>query len=51
MTIRITGTGSYIPSLIKKNSDFRGHSFYTIEGNAIDRESLEFLKEGMQKNT
>ena len=36
MTIRITGTGSYIPSLIKKNSDFRGHSFYTIEGNAID---------------
>ena len=36
MTIRITGTGSYIPSLIKKNSDFRGHSFYTIEGNVID---------------
>ena len=36
MTIRITGTGSYIPSIIKKNSDFRGHSFYTIEGNAID---------------
>ena len=36
MTIRITGTGSYIPSLIKKNSDFRDHSFYTIEGNAID---------------
>ena len=36
MTIRITGTGSYIPSLIKKNRDFRGHSFYTIEGNAID---------------
>ena len=36
MTIRITGTGSYIPEIIKKNSDFRGHSFYTIEGNAID---------------
>ena len=36
MTIRITGTGSYIPSIIKKNSDFSGHSFYTIEGNAID---------------
>ena len=36
MTIRITGTGSYIPEIIKKNSDFRDHSFYTIEGNEID---------------
>ena len=36
MKIRITGTGSYIPEHIQKNSAFKAHSFYTIEGESID---------------
>ena len=36
MSIRITGTGSYIPELIQKNNDFQDREFYTIEGEAID---------------
>lgn len=36
MSIQITGTGSYIPELIRKNSAFSQQSFYTIEGQAID---------------
>ena len=36
MKIRITGTGSYVPEHIQKNSAFKAHSFYTIEGESID---------------
>lgn len=36
MKIKITGTGSYIPEIIKKNSDFGGKNFYDIDGKAID---------------
>jgi len=36
MKIRITGTGSYVPEYIQKNSAFKAHSFYTIEGEPID---------------
>lgn len=36
MSIQITGTGSYIPELIQKNSDFKEQSFYTVEGQVID---------------
>ncbi|MDG1779088.1 MAG: ketoacyl-ACP synthase III [Flavobacteriaceae bacterium] len=36
MSIRITGTGSYIPDLVQKNNDFISSEFYTIEGEAID---------------
>ncbi len=35
MKIRITGTGSYIPEIVKKNSDFSQQSFYTIDGEPI----------------
>lgn len=31
----ITGTGSYIPTVIKKNSDFLQNKFYTEEGQLI----------------
>ena len=34
MNIHITGTGSYIPEVIKKNSDFSNHSFFNIEGDS-----------------
>ena len=36
MNIHITGTGSYIPDIIKKNSDFSNHSFFSIEGDSIE---------------
>ena len=36
MSIHITGTGSYIPEIIKKNSDFSNHSFFSIEGDSIE---------------
>ena len=36
MKIKITGTGSYIPEIIKKNSDFSKKKFYDIDGKAID---------------
>ena len=36
MSIRITGTGSYIPELIKKNNAFINRDFYTLEGESIE---------------
>jgi 3-oxoacyl-[acyl-carrier-protein] synthase III len=33
----ITGTGCYIPEIMKKNSDFSGNEFYTEEGIPMDR--------------
>ncbi|MGB0185537.1 MAG: 3-oxoacyl-ACP synthase III family protein [Flavobacteriaceae bacterium] len=36
MSIRITGTGSYIPDLVQKNNDFIRSEFFTIDGEAID---------------
>jgi 3-oxoacyl-[acyl-carrier-protein] synthase-3 len=33
----ITGTGCYIPEIIKKNSDFSGNEFYSEEGVPLDR--------------
>ncbi|AXT19174.1 ketoacyl-ACP synthase III [Flavobacteriaceae bacterium AU392] len=35
MSIRITGTGSYIPDLIEKNEDFRHHNFLNTDGSSI----------------
>jgi 3-oxoacyl-[acyl-carrier-protein] synthase-3 len=32
MSIKITGVGSFIPSLTRKNQDFLGHDFLTAEG-------------------
>lgn len=36
MSIRITGTGSYIPDLIEKNEDFHEHHFLNADGSSID---------------
>ncbi|MFD1162684.1 3-oxoacyl-ACP synthase III family protein [Hwangdonia seohaensis] len=36
MTIRITGTGSYIPSNIEKNEDFYQHEFLNSDGSTIN---------------
>jgi 3-oxoacyl-[acyl-carrier-protein] synthase-3 len=39
----ITGTGSYIPSVIKKNSDFISNRFFTEDKHAIDRPQREIV--------
>ncbi|TYA53249.1 3-oxoacyl-ACP synthase III family protein [Formosa maritima] len=36
MAIRITGTGSYIPSNIEKNEDFNQHEFLNEDGSTIN---------------
>ncbi|WP_418636442.1 3-oxoacyl-ACP synthase III family protein [Winogradskyella sp.] len=36
MAIRITGTGSYIPSIVEKNKDFYNHQFLNADGTSID---------------
>ena len=36
MSIRITGTGSYIPSIIEKNEDFYNHEFLNADGSIIN---------------
>jgi 3-oxoacyl-[acyl-carrier-protein] synthase-3 len=36
MPIRITGTGSYLPSTIKKNEDFYNHQFLNADGSYIN---------------
>ena len=36
MAIRITGTGSYIPSIIEKNEDFYNHQFLNADGSSIN---------------
>lgn len=36
MGIKITGTGSYIPSTIEKNEDFHQHQFLNTDGSTIE---------------
>jgi len=36
MSIRISGTGSYIPSIVEKNEDFYDHEFLNADGSAIN---------------
>jgi len=36
MGIKITGVGSYIPEVIRKNEDFLNHKFYTPDGQGFD---------------
>jgi len=36
MSIRISGTGSYIPSIVEKNEDFYNHEFLNADGSAIN---------------
>lgn len=34
--VKIIGTGSYIPNVIRKNEDFLNHQFYNEDGSAFD---------------
>ncbi|WP_290702143.1 3-oxoacyl-ACP synthase III family protein [Lacinutrix sp.] len=36
MSIKITGTGSFIPSQIEKNENFYNHEFINVDGSAIN---------------
>ena len=36
MNIKITGTGSYIPSTVEKNKNFHQHEFLNIDGSSIN---------------
>ncbi len=36
MNIKITGTGSYIPSTVEKNENFHQHEFLNIDGSSIE---------------
>ncbi|BAO74827.1 3-oxoacyl-ACP synthase III family protein [Winogradskyella sp. PG-2] len=36
MNVKITGTGSYIPSIIEKNQDFYNHEFLNSDGSSIN---------------
>jgi len=40
----ITGSGSYIPPSIKKNTDFTNHHFFTENGEAIETPSTEIVE-------
>lgn len=39
MSIAITGTGSYIPSLTIKNSDFNNHNFLNLDGSPFNHKN------------
>ncbi|WP_411768683.1 3-oxoacyl-ACP synthase III family protein [Winogradskyella sp. A3E31] len=39
MSIRITGTGSYIPKSIEKNEDFKEHEFLNTDGSTFTQEN------------
>lgn len=36
MAVKITGVGSYIPEIVRKNEDFLNHQFYTESGEGYD---------------
>ena len=38
MNVKITGTGSYIPKVLKKNNDFSNHTFYNVDGSKVESE-------------
>jgi 3-oxoacyl-[acyl-carrier-protein] synthase-3 len=44
MSIRITGTGSYIPSIIEKNEDFYNHEFLNADGSSINNPNEVIVK-------
>lgn len=39
MAIKITGVGSYIPTAVEKNEDFKSHTFLNSDGTAIQYEN------------
>jgi len=44
MKIGITGTGSYIPSIITKNTDFLQHEFLGVDGSKFEQENSVIIE-------
>ena len=44
----IKGTGKYIPTVVKKNSDFLTSEFYDINGNKLDKDNEEIIEKFYQ---
>ncbi|KAB1067503.1 ketoacyl-ACP synthase III [Tamlana haliotis] len=44
MNIKITGTGSYIPSIVERNEDFHKHTFLNSDGSIINAPSEVIVK-------
>lgn len=44
MNIKITGTGSYIPNVIKENADFNNHKFLNDDGSAFKQNNDVIIK-------
>ena len=44
MHIKITGTGSYIPNVVKKNADFNQHQFLNEDGSAFKQANNIIIK-------
>ena len=44
----ITGTGSYIPPVVKTNKDFAVHNFYTEDHQRIETDPLEVVEKFQQ---
>ncbi|PNW29321.1 3-oxoacyl-ACP synthase III family protein [Formosa algae] len=44
MSIKITGTGSYIPSIVQKNDDFINHSFLNNDGTNFENDNTVIIE-------
>jgi len=44
----IVGSGKYIPSVVKKNSDFLNSEFYDINGKRLDKDNEEIIEKFYQ---
>lgn len=44
----ITGTGSYVPSIVKTNRDFTVHNFYAEDNTRIDTDPMEVVNKFQQ---
>lgn len=44
MAVKITGVGSYIPNVIRKNEDFLNHKFYTPDGDGFSGQPEEIIE-------
>ena len=44
MSVKITGVGSYIPTLVEKNNAFESHEFYNADGSKITSEPTEIVE-------
>ncbi|MDT0677148.1 3-oxoacyl-ACP synthase III family protein [Autumnicola musiva] len=44
MSIKITGTGSYIPNVITRNADFHQHEFFNTDGSTFPHDNETTIK-------